>query len=505
MVTQNTPKRILLVEDEAIIALAESKLLKRNGYAVSSVLSGEKAVARVNEAEFDLILMDIDLGSDVMDGTEAAEIILRDHDIPIVFLSSHTEPEIVDKTEGISSYGYIVKNSGETVLLASIRMAFKLYDAKRITEESELKYRNLFESMIEEVHLWEVIRDEQEEITGWRLVDINRAGLKAWGKTRAETIGKTADEIWPESHVTDLFMPVVKKIFEEGQAHTWESYFPGTDQTLFMSSVAFGEYFFSTGMDISDRKRIERSLQLSEKRLKEAQHIAKIGSWDMDIETGTGFWSDELFHLLGYEPGERAASYALFREHLHPEDAGRFEEEISEYAGRVNELDEVFRYITREGEERVAHSVGRVELDEKKKIKRVFGTFQDITETKRIEESYTRIERSFRMFRENANLGIAEVSPDNRIIYVNPYMCQMLGYEKEELLSLTVEEISHPEDFEMENRELNSVARSGSQDSFDYRKRFKHKSGECIRLRINSLVMRNDDGTIRSVMAILTE
>src|SRR6056297_461888 len=122
-------KKILLVEDEAIIAMNETQMLKKHGYEVVTVYNGEEAIEAVDTvAEISLILMDIDLGKG-MDGTEAAQIMLESHDLPIAFLSSHTEPEVVEKTEGITSYGYIVKNSGETVLLASIKMAFRLYEA----------------------------------------------------------------------------------------------------------------------------------------------------------------------------------------------------------------------------------------------------------------------------------------------------------------------------------------------------------------------------------------
>src|SRR6056297_3109272 len=124
------PKKILLVEDEVLIAMNEAQTLQKHGYEVVTVYNGEKAVEMVNsDSEISLILMDIDLGKGI-DGTEAADEILNKKDIPVVFLSSHTEPEVVKKTEGITSYGYIVKNSGETVLLASIRMAFRLFDAK---------------------------------------------------------------------------------------------------------------------------------------------------------------------------------------------------------------------------------------------------------------------------------------------------------------------------------------------------------------------------------------
>ncbi len=123
-------KNLLLVEDEVILAMDKIQRLKKLGYSVIHVTSGKDAIKTVNRDNppINLILMDIDLGKG-MDGTEAAEKILATRDIPILFLSSHTEKEVVEKTEKITSYGYVVKNSGMTVLDASIKMAFKLFDA----------------------------------------------------------------------------------------------------------------------------------------------------------------------------------------------------------------------------------------------------------------------------------------------------------------------------------------------------------------------------------------
>jgi PAS domain S-box-containing protein len=124
-------KRILLVEDEAIIALGEKMMLERNGYSIVIAGNGAKAVQLAEQDPgIDLVLMDIDLGKG-MDGTEAAKTILGIRELPVVFLSSHTEPEVVEKTEGVTSFGYIVKNSGETVMLASIKMAFRLFDSRQ--------------------------------------------------------------------------------------------------------------------------------------------------------------------------------------------------------------------------------------------------------------------------------------------------------------------------------------------------------------------------------------
>jgi len=101
-------KRILLVEDEALIALSEKRCLEAAGHVVETVGSGEAAVEVASPAEaatstageapfFDLILMDINLGGG-MDGGEAARRIREAGGPPVVFLSSHAEPEVIAKT-----------------------------------------------------------------------------------------------------------------------------------------------------------------------------------------------------------------------------------------------------------------------------------------------------------------------------------------------------------------------------------------------------------------------
>ncbi len=135
---EENKKTILLVEDEAITAKVVNRALDKCGYGVIHADSGEKALELiVNNNEIDLVLMDINLG-DGIDGSETAIKILEIRSLPVVFLSSHAESEIVEKTGKIASYGYVIKNSGISVIDITIKMAFKLFSANeknRLGEE----------------------------------------------------------------------------------------------------------------------------------------------------------------------------------------------------------------------------------------------------------------------------------------------------------------------------------------------------------------------------------
>ena len=186
-------KTILLVEDEAIIALAQEKRLNRYGYQVITAYSGTEALQLFrNRDDIDLVLMDIDLGEGI-NGPEVATAMLSERSLPIMFLSSHTEPEIVEKTEAITSYGYVVKDSGITVLDASIKMAFRLFDANRKLQEIEARQERMIANISDVIGIVgsdgivKYVSPSIEKWFGWQPRDFQ--GPNAWMTVHPDDVG----------------------------------------------------------------------------------------------------------------------------------------------------------------------------------------------------------------------------------------------------------------------------------------------------------------------------
>jgi PAS domain S-box-containing protein len=260
---------ILLVEDEAIIALAEKKILEKYAYRVVWANSGEKAV-EIIEAQSDiaLVLMDINLGTG-MDGTQAAVRILEKRDVPLIFLSSHTERDVVEKTEGISSYGYIVKNSGETVLIASIKMAFRLFYARmnektkdkalRAYEERLLISDKLFTHSLDMLCVagfdgyFKVLNPSWERTLGWSIEELLS---KPW-----------LEFVHPEDRAST---GSIRTVLVDGKpVHQFENRYickNGDIKWLSWNSFPYPEEnsMFGVARDVSDQRRIAEALAESE-------------------------------------------------------------------------------------------------------------------------------------------------------------------------------------------------------------------------------------------------
>jgi diguanylate cyclase (GGDEF)-like protein/PAS domain S-box-containing protein len=170
--------KLLIVEDEAFIALEIKTRLQHMGYEVCGVVShGEDAILQAEAMRPDLVLMDIRLKGE-MSGIEAAAVIREKSRIPIVYLTSHADEETLQQAKWTAPSGYLLKPFQEKDLRVGIEMALHKHAMERQLLESEEKFRLVTES-IDDV-FWLSSPDFRE------LLYVSPAYEKIWGRRRED-------------------------------------------------------------------------------------------------------------------------------------------------------------------------------------------------------------------------------------------------------------------------------------------------------------------------------
>jgi PAS domain S-box-containing protein len=231
--------------------------------------------------------------------------------------------------------------------------------------------------------------------------------------------------------------------------------------------------------NVTVRKLALESARQRETELREAQRLAKIGSWKWDLETDTVNWSEELYRIAGRDPNLPAVSYQEHRNLYAPESWERLQRAVEEglRTGTPYELD--LEMIRSDGAKLWLVARGETLRNNSGRIVQFRGTVQDITERKHAEEVLQGSEEKFRSVFRDAGIGMAIVSPEGRFLAGNEAFSKFIGYNEEELLARTVQSITHPEDWSMFSQKLSQVLADGV--CFQgVEKRCLHKNGQVL-------------------------
>ncbi len=185
-----TPKYILIVEDEQITALDIQTKLSNLNYKTSYVHTGKAAIESIEKQPPDLILMDIYLKGKI-DGIETAEIINKTNEIPIIFLTAHTEDDLLQRVKQLNPAAYVVKPVQERELKAILEMAFASFEISTRLKESEQRYYNIFENAPD---MYFIINKDG------RVLNVNNFGVDCLGYEKEELIN---DSVWKIVHPDD--------------------------------------------------------------------------------------------------------------------------------------------------------------------------------------------------------------------------------------------------------------------------------------------------------------
>lgn len=135
----------------------------------------------------------------------------------------------------------------------------------------------------------------------------------------------------------------------------------------------------------SKHREAEEQIALSEAKLNEAQTIAQMGNWEIDLNTGINSWSDGLYYILGLEKGTVTPSEEVFLSFIHPDDFNQVSSHIKKTLKKPKGTEFEFRFIRKDGQIRHGSAIARLQLDKNKKPLRLYGVIKDITEKKMAE------------------------------------------------------------------------------------------------------------------------
>jgi len=206
--TETRMKKIMVVEDEAVIALRLQQRLAMMGYEVVALShSSEESLEKARDLRPDLILMDIKIPGN-LDGITVAEIVKSELDIPVVFLTAFAEDQIIERAKQAEPYGYIVKPFQDQELKAAVEIALYKKDMERRLKESEQQYRSMIDSMGDAIHV--VDRELRLLIANPTLIQLNKElGLET------EVVGRTLLEVFP--FLADTVIEEYQQVFDNGK------------------------------------------------------------------------------------------------------------------------------------------------------------------------------------------------------------------------------------------------------------------------------------------------
>jgi PAS domain S-box-containing protein len=234
---------------------------------------------------------------------------------------------------------------------------------------------------------------------------------------------------------------------------------------------------FEIALDITERKRVEEALRRSESDLKRAQAIGHMGSWEWDLASNMITGSSELYRMLGLTL-EQATFFQQFIDRVVTEDRQRVMDALDATIKQNVPCVIDFQGILLDGTRRFIHVEAVTSYEHGKPVK-VFGIAQDITERKLADEALQESEERFRATFEQAAVGMEYVSKDGRFLRVNQKFCDITGYSPEELVKLTIRDITYKPDVADEILLIERLL-DGELTTFSREKRYVRKDGEIV-------------------------
>lgn len=381
--------------------------------------------------------------------------------------------------------------------------------ASRIREveaqKSVKKQRDFSQSIMETANSMIVCLDHDARITVF-----NRECERVTGYSRQEVSGKR----WPE-----LFLPPehrhgkLKSFADWVRAHPRDQYEGpiktkrGEVRTILWSNTAIlgprekDITAIAIGQDITQRKKVEEALQISQERYKLSTEAAKVGVWDWDLKSNRFYIDPNIKEILGYKDKEIPNDIEVWTTYVHPDDLKPVMAAAQACIdGRTPRYVFEHRMMHKDGSVRWILSNGKVIRDKDGNAVRMIGTDTDVTERKKAEEEVKKSEEKYRRLVETSNDMIFTVDLKGNFLFTNKALEKHLGYSDKEITKMNGFELVHPQDLKTIKEQFAQLVQGKSVDNMEYR--YKAKPGHYVHILNNASPIFDSQGNVVAALGI---
>lgn len=290
--------------------------------------------------------------------------------------------------------------------------------ARQRAEQAEANRSALEQQLIEGERMRSALDQSERDLAGvlesisdafylldsqWRYVFVNAEAARLQGRSRAELLGHTPWELFPES--AQMIRPHFERAVRENTPYIDEVHYPPFDAWFEIRAYPHrrGLAVYFRDITVAKRHALEQAKRRAE--AERAQRLASLGSWEFTLASNTLVWSPQTAAIFGLPEGYQPKGVDDLMARVHPDD--RVLLRASQLRANVGaaDIDVEYRILRPDGELRHVHELGTLLRDAQGEPMLVTGAIQDITERKRTEESLRRSDTLLRIAGRAARLG----------------------------------------------------------------------------------------------------
>ncbi|WP_455756271.1 EAL domain-containing protein [Sulfurimonas sp.] len=351
------------------------------------------------------------------------------------------------KKNGNTNFEWLHRTIDETELLVEVFLS-----GIKVNEEELLyvRWKNLSDKKELEYQL-EYSRKRFVEVamtsTDW-VWEVNKDGIYTFitprvkdflGFSDTEIIGQTPFDTMTKKEATrvgKIFLDYVSKEAPFKDLENINIHKDGREIVLHTSGVPIYDFngdfagYRGTDRDVTAMSNLLLELKEKQEDLKEAQKLSHIGHWELNLENGSLYWSDEVYRIFGLQAQEFGATYESFLEHIHPDDHKLVNDTYSESVTTKEPYFITHRVITKQNELRYVEERCSHKLDNDGNVIKSIGTVHDITQRIMYEK---RLELASNVFKYSTD-SIVITDEDNKIVSINESFSKLTGYKENEVI-----------------------------------------------------------------------